>query len=93
MTLQALRSDSEKYFAHVITGDDSCVCYHSESPAMFGHGRDDVIPGMSQTIDLKGTMIIIFFTGTRLLKLILLPQEQRCNQRYLINDIPDGINE
>jgi hypothetical protein len=36
--LQALRSDSEKLFTYIMTGDESWLYDNDESPTMFGHG-------------------------------------------------------
>jgi hypothetical protein len=58
--LQALRSDSEKHFVHIMTGDGNWFYYSSESPTMFEQGRDEVIPRVSHTIGSKKMMIIIF---------------------------------
>jgi hypothetical protein len=59
--LQALRSDLEKNFAYIMTGDESWFCYGYESPTMLGHGRNEVIPRTLQTIGLKRAMIMIFY--------------------------------
>jgi hypothetical protein len=53
MLLQVLRSGSEKHFACTMTGDESWFSYNYESPKMFGHGREQVIPRVSQTIGSK----------------------------------------
>jgi hypothetical protein len=37
-------------------------------------------------------MITIFFTGNRLARLVYLPQGQKYNKGYLINEILEGIN-
>jgi mevalonate pyrophosphate decarboxylase len=37
--LQALRSDSEKHFAHIMTSNQNCFYSSHESPTIFGHGR------------------------------------------------------
>jgi hypothetical protein len=58
--LQALRSDPEKRFAHITTGGKSWFYDGYESPAMFGHRRDEVTPRVSQTTNSKKVMIAVF---------------------------------
>jgi hypothetical protein len=58
--LQALRSDSEKHFAHTITGDEIWFYYSYESPRVVGHGRDEAILRVSQTIGSKKRRSQIF---------------------------------
>jgi hypothetical protein len=38
-------------------------------------------------------MITIFVTSNRLLRLVFLPQGQKYNREYFINEILEGINE
>jgi bifunctional N-acetylglucosamine-1-phosphate-uridyltransferase/glucosamine-1-phosphate-acetyltransferase GlmU-like protein len=38
-------------------------------------------------------MMMIVFTATRLLRLVHLPQGQKCNQKYFMNDVLEGIEE
>jgi hypothetical protein len=72
--LQALISVSEKDFADIMTGNESWFCYGYELPIIFGHRQNKVNPRVSQTIGSKTTMITIFFTGNRFLKLVHLLQ-------------------
>jgi histone-lysine N-methyltransferase SETMAR len=37
--------------------------------------------------------VIIFFTANRLVKLVYLPQGQKYNKKYFINEILEGINQ
>jgi hypothetical protein len=92
MVLQALRSDSEKHFTHIRTGDESWFHHSYELPVMFGHGRDKVIPRISQTIGPRKTMTNMSFTGTRLPILVHLPQGQKCNKESLIEQILEEMN-
>jgi hypothetical protein len=41
----------------------------------------------------KKSMITIFFTGNRLIKLAYLPRGQKYNKEYFINAILEGINK
>ena len=93
MLLQALTKDQDQNFSHIMTGDESWFYYAYESPTMFAPSRDEVIPRVSPTIGSKKVMITIFFTGNRLLKLAYLPQGQKYNQEYFINEILEGINQ
>jgi bifunctional N-acetylglucosamine-1-phosphate-uridyltransferase/glucosamine-1-phosphate-acetyltransferase GlmU-like protein len=38
-------------------------------------------------------MMTIVFTTTRLVRLVHLPQGQKCNQEYFINDVLEGLRE
>jgi hypothetical protein len=93
MLLQSLRNDQNKNFSHFMTLDGSWFYSAYESPTIFVRSRDEVIPRASPTIGSKKVMVIIFFTGNRLLKLAYLPQGQRYNQKYFINEIFEGINQ
>jgi hypothetical protein len=87
--LQAPRSDPQKNFVHIMTGDESWFEYSYELRRMFGHERDEVISRVSQMIGLKKAMITMFCTGARLLKLV--PQGQRRNRGYFINEMSRRI--
>jgi hypothetical protein len=93
MLLQSLRNDQNKNFSHIMTRDKSWFYSAYESPTMFVRSRDEVIPRASPTIGSKKVMVTIFFTGNRLLKLAYLPQGQKYNQEYFINEILEGINQ
>jgi hypothetical protein len=60
---------------------------------MFAGARDEVVPKGSPTTGSKKVMSIIFFTASRLMKLIYLPQGQKYNKDYFINEILEGINQ
>jgi hypothetical protein len=60
---------------------------------MFARAQDEVIPRLSPTIGSQKVMITIFFTANRLLKVAYLPQEQKYNKEYFINEILKGINQ
>jgi histone-lysine N-methyltransferase SETMAR len=75
-----------------MTGDESWFYYNYESPTMFAHTRDEVVPRVSPTIRSITMMVIIFFTANRLVKLVYLPQEQKYNKEYFTNEILEGIN-
>jgi hypothetical protein len=38
-------------------------------------------------------MITIFFTGNRFLRLVYLPQRQKCNKEYFISEVLEGMNQ
>jgi hypothetical protein len=71
--LTALLADAGENFKHVMTGDESWFYYSYQSPAMFARDRSEIVPRVSQTIASKKSMITIFFTDTRLIKLASLP--------------------
>jgi hypothetical protein len=48
---------------------------------------------VSPTIGSKKVMLTIFFTANRLVKLVYLPQGQKYNKEYFINEILEGINQ
>jgi hypothetical protein len=89
---QALRKDRSQNFAHIMTGDESWFYYNYESPTVFARARDEVVPRVPRTIGSKKVMVTIFFTANRLLTLVSLPQGQKYNKEYFINEILEGIN-
>jgi hypothetical protein len=91
--LQALRKDQSQNFSHTMNGDKSWFYYNYESPTMFARARDEVVPRVSPTIGSIRVMVTIFFTANRLVKLVYLPQEQKYNKKYFINEILEGINQ
>jgi hypothetical protein len=91
--LQALRSDSEKHFAHIMTRAESWFCDSYELATMFGHGRTELNSRVSWTRSSKRAMIALLFTSTRLLKLIHLPQGHKGNKEYFTTEILEGIDE
>jgi hypothetical protein len=76
-----------------MTGAGSWSYNADDSSAMFAHDGTEVVPRVSRTIGSKKAMITVFCTANRLLKLAYLPQGQKCNREYLINEIFEGINE
>jgi hypothetical protein len=60
---------------------------------MFARARDEVVPRVSPTIRSKKVMVTIFFIANRLLKLVYLPQGQKYNKEYFMNEILEGINQ
>jgi histone-lysine N-methyltransferase SETMAR len=60
---------------------------------MFAHDGSEIVPRVSRTIASKKSMITIFYTGNRLIKLAHLPGRQKYNKEYFINAILEGINE
>jgi hypothetical protein len=91
--LQALRNDQSQNFSHVMTEDKSWFYYNYELPTMFARARDEVVPRESPTIRSKKVIVTIFFTANRLVKLVYLPQGQKYNKKYFINEILEGINQ
>jgi histone-lysine N-methyltransferase SETMAR len=91
--LQALRNDQSQNFSYIMTGDESWFYYNYESPTVFARARDEVVPRVSPTIGSKKVMITIFFTANRLMRLVYLPQGQKCNKEHFINEILEGIND
>jgi hypothetical protein len=91
--LQALRNDQSQNFSHIMTGDESWFYYNYESPTMFARARDEVVPRVSPTIGSPNMMAIIFFTANGLVKLVSVPQGQKYNKEYFINEISEGINQ
>jgi hypothetical protein len=47
MLLQALRSDSEKYFACIMTDNESLFYEIHDAPIIFEHGGDEAISRVS----------------------------------------------
>jgi hypothetical protein len=58
---------------------------------MLGHGSDEVIPRLSQIIGSKKRRSK-YFDWAGLLKLVYLPDGQKCNKEYFVNKIFEGIN-
>jgi hypothetical protein len=90
--LRVLRSDSDMNFALTTTGNQSWLCYDSEFSTRFAHGRNKIILKVSHARDSKQIMITICFTGTRLLGLVHLPQGQKRNKDYFVNERFKGTN-
>jgi hypothetical protein len=58
------------------TGDESSFQYSYRYPSskLFAQSPIDVIPRTRQAIETKQTMIMIFFTGRKLIVLNILPK-------------------
>jgi hypothetical protein len=74
--LTALLTDASENFAHIVTGDESWFSYNYQPSALFAHDRPEIVPRVSRTIASKKSMITIFFTGNRLIKLAYFPGGQ-----------------
>jgi hypothetical protein len=75
-----------------MTGSQSRFGHNYEFPIMFASGRDEVIPKLSQMINLEKVRITIFFTGRRLPRLAHLCHGQKYHKEDFINEILEGIN-
>jgi hypothetical protein len=75
--LTVLLTDASENCSHIITGDESWFYYCYQSSAMFAHDRSGIVPRVSRTIASKKSMITIFFTGNRLIKLVYWPGGQK----------------
>jgi histone-lysine N-methyltransferase SETMAR len=75
-----------------MTKDESWFYYAYEFPNMFARARDEVVSRVSSTIGSQNVMITIFFIANRLLKLTYLPQGEKYNKEYFLNEILEGIN-
>jgi hypothetical protein len=60
---------------------------------MLARARDKIVPRVRPTIDSEKVMVTIFITANRFLKLADLPQGQKYNQEYFINEKLKGINQ
>jgi hypothetical protein len=54
---------------------------------MFAASAREVVPRTKQNISAKKTMVIIFFTSTRLLLLDFLPKGTKFTQNYFIETV------
>jgi hypothetical protein len=76
-----------------MTGGESWFDSNDDSSIMFARVPDEVIPRISPKIPSKKAMITIVFTGIRLMRLVHLPQAQKCNQKYLIDKGLESITQ
>jgi hypothetical protein len=68
------------------------VLYQSDH--IFAASRDEVILGTKPTIGARKVMVMIFFSGAKLISLQTLPPGARFTQEYFINTIlPDFVHE
>jgi hypothetical protein len=56
---QALRSDPENHFTHMMTCNESWFYYGYQSPTILRYGRDEVIARVSETTSSKKAMMTI----------------------------------
>jgi hypothetical protein len=74
--LNVLTNDESAGFQHIAPGDESCFSYHYYSTHCYAKFRADVSPRRKTTIATIRGMVTIFFTGTKLLIIDVLPREK-----------------
>jgi hypothetical protein len=67
-------------FQGIITGDELWFLYAHRYNHTYEASRPEVIPREGHTIGAKKIIIIVFFSGERLLVLEVLPQRKKFNQ-------------
>jgi hypothetical protein len=85
--LALLDQYSELEFEGIATGDKSWVFYLIESDSTFARRGEEVIAGLRPGISIKRVMIAVFFTARQLSALDALPNGQKYNQEYFVQDI------
>jgi uncharacterized membrane protein len=60
-------------FSRIVTGNESWFLVLYQSDHMFATTRDEVIPRTKQIIGFQKIMLMILFTGTKLISLNALP--------------------
>jgi hypothetical protein len=82
--LDVLRNDESSGFSHVATGGESWFSYHYKSTHCYAKSREEVATKTKATLVTKKAIVTIFFTGTKLLILGILPRERKFNQGYFL---------
>jgi hypothetical protein len=87
MLLDMLRLYAEHNFEGITTDEESWFLDTTYGDSMFVISAKEVVPRTKQNISAKKTMVIIFFTSTRLLVLNFLPKGTKFNQDYFIDRV------
>jgi hypothetical protein len=85
LVLRVLQDAKSNEFEGIATDDESWFRYRYPSSPIFARGPSEVIPRTQQTIDVKKTMIMLFFTARQLILLDVLPKGSKFNQQYFID--------
>jgi hypothetical protein len=88
--LQILHHPEENHFEGIATSDDSWFQYSYPSSKTLARSPTYAIPRTRQAIRRKETMIMILFTGQKLILLDIFRKGSKFNQLYFIDYIlPD----
>jgi hypothetical protein len=85
--LRILQDSKEKHFEGIATDGELWFQYSRPPSQMFAQSPRDAIPRTQQAIEMKETMITIFFTGRKRIVLDISPKESKFNQLYFADHI------
>jgi hypothetical protein len=91
--LTVLKNGESTEFSRVVIGDESWFSYHYQSTHCYAKSCDEEPSTTKITIAAKRAMVIIFFTGTKLLVLDVLPREEKSNQNHFLADIAPELSK
>jgi hypothetical protein len=80
--LHFLRYDESARFSHVTIGDESWFLYRYQFTHYSAKSRMEVPPRTKITDTTKRVLAVIFFTGTKLLVLNVLPRERKFTHNH-----------
>jgi hypothetical protein len=82
--LNVLRNDESAEYSQVTRAEESWFSCHDQSTYCYLKSRAGVPPTIKTIIATKRALVALFFTGTKLLALSLIPRKKNCNQNYVL---------